>query len=245
MNEQLKVTFDTNVLREYLDVQAHWRIAKEIFDLAKVGQFDLTITTRIRADIPNDPLARQAEKLLQELKIKPSPAAARWDVSKWNEDVWACEAFAAFLCELERRDQARGYGKRKIPALNDRDHLQGHVTTRRDMLITWDKNILRWGEELKREFGAISMNPQDFLLRFKQEGERLKHWAINRRMHWTIKEMCKKAAREKRAVEPAMVKRALEQIVGAVDDLLFEEKVERLVSGGILWREGGMLAAAD
>ena len=172
----LEVTIDTNVFQEHARKQEKWAVAEQVFVLAEQGKIDLTLTTRAWADIPDGPRREALEAYLAKPWFKLSPAAIQYDAASGEgTDYLSDFMIDDFMAALEKRDRERGRRK-KIPSQNDRDHVQGCHLSRRDVFLTWDKELLRWGADLKRRFGILVMQPEAFLEQFSEEGEGMLRW---------------------------------------------------------------------
>ena len=133
----LEVTIDTNVYEEYARKQAKCELA------------DLSITTRVLADIKDGPLREALESYLAKPWFKLSPAAIQYGSDSGEETDYMFDFMVdEFMDALKKRDWKNGRRK-KIPSQIDRDHVGGHDLSRRDVFLTWDKQVLRWAEDLK------------------------------------------------------------------------------------------------
>ena len=172
----LAVTIDTNVFCEYLEKQDKWKVAEQVFALAEQGKIRPAATTRVWADIPDGPLRKKFESLFAKPCFRLSRAATNLDSDSGEETDYMSDFMVDdFMDALEKRDRKNGRRK-KIPSQNDRDHMQGHYLSGRDIFLTWDKEVLRWAEELKPRFGILAMTPEEFLKRFRKEGEGMLRW---------------------------------------------------------------------
>ena len=172
----LEVTIDTNVFQEHERKQEKWEVAEQVFALAEQGKIDMTLTTRAWADIPDGPRREALESYLAKPWFKLSPAAIQYDSDGGEETDYMSDFMVDdFMAALEKRDRERGRRK-KIPSQNDRDHVQGCHLSRRDVFLTWDKELLRWAAELKQRFGILVMQPEAFLEQFSKEGAGMLRW---------------------------------------------------------------------
>ena len=172
----LEVTIDTNVFQEHERKREKWAVAEKVFVLAEQGKIDMTVTTRARADMPDGPIREALEARLAKPGFTLSPAAIQYDSDGGEETDYVSDFMIDdFMAALEKRDRARGRRK-KIPSQNDRDHVQGCHLSRRDVFLTWDKELLRWAEDLKPRFGILVMTPEAFLEQFSKEGEGMLSW---------------------------------------------------------------------
>ena len=172
----LEVTIDTNVFQEHERKQEKWAVAEQVFVLAEQGKIDMTLTTRARADMPDGPRREALESYLVKPWFKLSPAAIQYDAASGEgTDYLSDFMIDDFMAALEKRDRERGRRK-KIPSQHDRDHVQGCHLSRRDVFLTWDRELLRWAEDLKPRFGILVMTPEAFLEQFSKEGEGMLRW---------------------------------------------------------------------
>lgn len=172
----LEVTIDTNVFQEHERKQDKWAVAKQVFALAEQGKIDMTLTTRAWADMPDGPLREALESYLAKPWFKLSPAAVQYDAEGGEETDYLSDFMIDdFMAALDKRDRERGRRK-KIPSQPDRDHVQGCHLSRRDVFLTWDKEVLRWAADLKPRFGLLVMTPEAFLEQFRKEGEGMLRW---------------------------------------------------------------------
>jgi hypothetical protein len=84
----IKLTFDTNVLRDYLEARrmdhSH---AVALVRLDAKGICEIRVVSRFTADVPNGDLRRR----LDELSICKRPrigTIAQWNMSEWDADFW-------------------------------------------------------------------------------------------------------------------------------------------------------------
>lgn len=167
----LAVTIDTNVFCEYIEKQDKWKVAEQVFALAEQGKIRPAATTRVWADIPDGPLRKKFESLFAKPCFRLSRAATQLDSDSGEETDYVSDFVVDdFMDALEKRDRKNGRRK-KIPSQNDRDHVQGHYLSGRDVFLTWDQQVLRWAAELQPRFGILAMTPEAFLEQFRREGE--------------------------------------------------------------------------
>ena len=239
----LEVTIDTNVFQEYVRKQEQWKVAEQVFALAEQGKIYLTVTTRVRADIPDGPLREAFESRLAKPGFTLSPAAIQYDSeSGEGTDYTSDFMIDDFMDALEKRDRERGRGKKSIPSQNDRDHVQGHYLSRRDVFLTWDKGVLRWAEDLKPRFGMIVMQPEAFLETFSKEGEGMLRWIRELQIEGRVLDDCHiiVAGRDlglgEIEITLSNTLREFESILPKADQEMIEEVLENLADRGILRR---------
>ena len=156
------VTIDTNLLQEYWREQKNVAVTEKLLDLAKHGQVDLAITSRINADIPDLPLASRINDLPQ-LNVQQIGSVFRLDHSSLDGgDMLGSDSFLNVMDSLDNRFNREGRVKRR-PDWRDWDHLHGHHLSGRDVFLTWDRPILEVASELQQQLGIVVTTPQDFL----------------------------------------------------------------------------------
>lgn len=156
------VTIDTNLLQEYWREQKNVAVTEKLLDLAKHGQVDLAITSRINADIPDLPLASRINDLPQ-LNVQQIGSVFRLGHSSLGGgDVLGSDSFLNVMDSLESRFDREGRVKRR-PDWKDWDHLHGHYLSGRDVFLTWDRPILEVASELQQQLGIVVTTPQEFL----------------------------------------------------------------------------------
>ena len=155
-------TIDTNLLQEYWREQQNVAVTEKLLDLAKHGQVDLAITSRISADIPDLPLASRINDLPQ-LNVQQIGSVFRLGHSSLGGgDVLGSDSFMNIVDSLESRFDREGRVKRR-PDWKDWDHLHGHYLSGRDVFLTWDRPILEVASELQQQLGIVVTTPQEFL----------------------------------------------------------------------------------
>ena len=132
---------------------------KILIEDAHNGLCELVVTSRIYADIPEEPLASELNKL-SELGIETIGTIARWGVSYWGEDYWSGDETE----ELESKIRKIMFpGKEHEKHLNDIDHLIGHIINERDYFITSDSHFLRRYKRLYDELGVKVISPEEYV----------------------------------------------------------------------------------
>jgi hypothetical protein len=87
----ITLTFDTNVLLDYLDPsREHHEHAKALVQLGDQNICGIRIVTRLRVGVPDGALRDRLDGLsvCQRPRI---PSVGQWDVSEWNEDFWTSD----------------------------------------------------------------------------------------------------------------------------------------------------------
>lgn len=156
-----KATLDTNVPMEFWKRQRDAADTESLVSLAARGQVDLAITSRIRVDIPDLPLANRINEL-SELNVQQIGSVLRFDISVFDGgDMFGSDVFIETVTELEAK--FRRHGRMKFPDWRDQDHLNGHFLLGRDVFLTWDGFILAVTSDLQEKLGIVVQKPQDFL----------------------------------------------------------------------------------
>ena len=133
---------------------------QDLLDLNRNGRVDLAVTSRIHADIPDEPRASSLKEDLDKLDVVKIGSVTRLDSWRLGEDRLACDRFS----EVESSIRARRTPKDpKLPGTRDWDHLHGHHLANRDVFLTWDKPVLRLAGELRKCLDLIIMAPEEFL----------------------------------------------------------------------------------
>ena len=243
----LEVTIDTNVFQEYARKQDQWKVAERVFTLAEQGKIDMTLTTRAQADIPDGPLRAALESYLAKPWFKLSPAAIQYDSDSGEEtDYMSDFMIDDFMAALEKRDREHGRREKSIPSQNDRDHVQGYHLSRRDVFLTWDRQVLRWAEDLKPRFGIIVMQPEAFLETFSKEGEGMLSWIRELQVEGRVLDDCQiiVAGREMdfgdMEITLSNTLRDFASILPKADQETIEEVLENMADKGILRRREGV-----
>ena len=155
-------TLDTNVLEEYWREQNNAVVTESLLNLAKRGQIDLAITSRIHADIPDLPLANRINDL-PELNVQQIGSVFRLDCSTLDGgDLLGSDDFLNAIVSLEDEFDRQGRRKKR-PDWRDWDHLHGHYLSGREAFLTWDRPILNIAPELQTRLRLDVIKPQDFL----------------------------------------------------------------------------------
>ena len=244
--KMLEVTIDTNVFYEYIEKQDKWEVAEQIFSLAEQGNIDMTITTRVWADIPDGSLRKALESYLAKPWFKLSPAAIQYGSDSGEETDYMFDFMVdEFMDALKKRDWKNGRRK-KIPSQIDRDHVGGHDLSRRDVFLTWDKQVLRWAEDLKPRFGILAMTPEAFLETFSKEGEGMLGWIRELQIEGRVLHDCQivVAGRElgfgDMEITLSNTLREFASILPKADQETIEDVLENLADKGILRRREGV-----
>lgn len=165
-----RLTIDANCIINLFDASSASATSvdelRTLVRYAMEGKVEIAVTTRLEADLLRDRDEGRRRALLDSLNLFPVISTlARWDVSKWDADVWVDDRIARLNEEVQRilspgltPDDPRFSNK-----INDIDHLTGHVIDRRDVFVTDDKGILRRREQLQRGPGIIVMTPVECL----------------------------------------------------------------------------------
>ena len=241
----LAVTIDTNVFCEYIAKQDKWKEAEQVFALAEQGKIRPAATTRVWADIPNGPLRKKFESLFAKPWFRLSRAATKLDSDTGEETDYASDFMIDdFMDALKKRDRKNGRRK-KIPSQNDRDHVQGHYLSRRDVFLTWDQQVLRWAEELKPRFGILAMMPEEFLKQFRKEGEGMLRWIRELQIEGKVLDECQIIVAGRalglgdREITLRYMLHTLESLLPKADRETIAEVLENMADRGILIRLEG------
>ena len=161
------VTLDTNIVQEYWRQRDKVAVVETLLDLAKRKLTDLAVTRRIYEDVPHSPLADRIDAL-QEIGISVTGSVFRLDVSALGSgdmlgsDI-AMDVFESVTESLASQGQP-------APDWRDWDHVHGHYLSGRDILLTWDKDILRAAPQLKAQLQINIMKPEEFIAKLSSQG---------------------------------------------------------------------------
>jgi hypothetical protein len=137
----MKVTIDTNIVRDYLDdTRPGHTVTVELFRLDEQNACELRVVSRIKADVPGGPLREQLERL--EIFKRPMiPTIGEWELSGWDEDIWPteeqskeCDAMLRLVFPGSDPAHPKQSSRRK-----DIGHLLGHKLAKRDIFVSNDK----------------------------------------------------------------------------------------------------------
>ena len=166
----LKITLDTNCVINLFDQASESATSvdelKALVRHAMEGDIEISVTTRVKADLLNDKDRARCASLLGHLQLFPVvPTLARWDVSNWDEDLWAGDEDAELSDDIQNilspgLDTDDRHFSNKV---NDIDHLTGHKIAGRDIFVTDDRGIRKKGKELADRIGILVMSPSQCL----------------------------------------------------------------------------------
>ena len=155
------VTLDTNVVREWWGNRAKVEHVNKLLDLGKNFAIDLAVTGRIRDDIPSLPLAEKINEL-PNLNVSDIGSVIRFGHWQVGIDVAGNDEFKNFFDSPAVVEKLNRMNETRRPDWRDWDHLHTHYRYKRDFFLTWDRGILHFAGELKKELGIIVMKPDAF-----------------------------------------------------------------------------------
>ena len=166
-----KLTLDTNCIINLFDAGSATRTSVEqlqaLMQAALSGKAEISITTRVEVDVSNDADAIRRQAILEARALFPIiGTVGRWGSSKWDsQDVFATKEKQALAAELQRIifPALSDTDKRHRNKINDIDHLVGHLTNKRDIFITDDREIIKKHATLKESLGLVVMLPSEAL----------------------------------------------------------------------------------
>jgi hypothetical protein len=163
----ITLTFDTDVLRDYLDpTRKHHEHAKALVGLDDQSICEIRIVSRFTADVPQGALRARLDGLsiCQRPRI---PSLAQWDVSEWDADFWASDEDEAAYIRIFNLvfPGADPNNRRHKNRIADVGHLIGHMLSKRDIFVTRDRAMLSQAKALLSEFGISVMTPDAALTR--------------------------------------------------------------------------------
>ena len=157
----MQLTVDTKVLRDY---DSPWRpghsLACRLLDeFHDSGTCDIAITTRVDADVPDEPLRSRLMSLGID-KLSTIGTVFRLDVSRLGGaggggDMLASQEWVDTERELRELifPEFPLIGRKAPQRTADIDHLMGHWIAKRDYFVTNDKPILAPKDQLSSRFG--------------------------------------------------------------------------------------------
>ena len=152
------LTLDTSVLFELWKSGSKVRVVRRLLELAKRQRASVRATGRIYEDVPRPPLADEIANLpalgvdLMSSVVRPHYWRVGVDTAGSIEFDDAHEALTS------REDRALHRDWR------DWDHLHAHFVNKRDVFLTWDKKLRRYGGGLKEILDITVMSPEEYIL---------------------------------------------------------------------------------
>jgi hypothetical protein len=165
--KMLTLTFDTDVLRDYLDPsRKHHEHAKALVQLDDQGICEIRIVSRFTSDVPEGALRVQLDGLAicQRPRI---PTVAQWDVSEWDANFWAGEEDEEIYSKIFEMifPKADPNSRRHKNCIADVGHLLSHMLSKRVIFVTRDMAMLNQAKALLSQFGISVMSPDEALAR--------------------------------------------------------------------------------
>ena len=156
------VTLDTNVMTDFWDKRERYKYVKELLSRGKERKIDLAVTSRIRDDITEPPLAEKINSL-RVLSIHDIGSVIR--IFCWNVgfDTVGVAEFRDFFDSPRVARKLEQMNINKRPDWRDWDHVHTHYRYERDHFLTWDKGILHFSNELREGLGIKVMTPETYL----------------------------------------------------------------------------------
>ena len=163
-----QVTLDTNLLLEYWKDQDRRAVVENLIELSRSGDVDLTVTARIREDVPRPPLSDSLDRLA-ELNVQETASVTRLDFWVLGRDMLGDDTFVAVSQQLDEELTRQG---RTPPDWRDWDHLHAHFLSGRSVFLTWDARILEISPDLLDRLRIVVTNPEAWLADKFNEGLR-------------------------------------------------------------------------
>lgn len=159
----LKVTLDTNCFFDYFGrAPAH---IQGLVDLQAQGHVEIAMTTRVMADTVDKWKGHGTSPIWTKIQsfpdLKTIGSAFRLDMSRLDS-----EDYLTFNSDSKVMEKLRGI--MADAQVEDIDHLFGHIMAERDIFVTSDSHFLNHQEELKREFEAVVLKPEDAVQRIQK-----------------------------------------------------------------------------
>lgn len=160
-----RLTIDANCVINLFDRESTSATSVEelqtLVRYALDGKAEIAVTTRLEADLERDKVEERRSALIGMLEMFPVISSImRWDVSRWDKDLWADDASERLNDEIQKilSPGLTPQDKRFSNKINDIDHLTGHVIDKRDIFVTDDTGIVRKRDQL-RDLGIVVMTP--------------------------------------------------------------------------------------
>lgn len=141
------ITLDTNIINK-LSPAGKSPVAEEdvkkLLKHHKKGDCRLCLTTRIHADVLEDPLKADIAGICQKFGITQIASVGRLDFSRLDEDTYASNQDLKLIGQIRAAvfPNTSPKGKKEKQRLSDIDHLFAHWKARNDFFVTADNAIL-------------------------------------------------------------------------------------------------------
>lgn len=151
------LTLDTAVVFELWKNGSKVGVVRDLLELAERQSASLRVTGRVFEDVPRPPLADEIANLptlgirTMSSVIRPHHWRVGIDTAGSKEFADACYA----LTSKEDRESDRDW--------KDWDHLHAHFLSKRDVFLTWDRKLRRYGDGLKELLGIVVLEPEEYL----------------------------------------------------------------------------------
>ena len=157
------LTLDTSVVFELWKRGRKVNAVERLIQLGRTQPMSLRVTGRIFEDVPRPPLADEIPRL-PGVGIDTMSSVIRPQHWRVGVDTPGARAFAQAYFDLTDPQDQEGRRDWK-----DWDHLHAHFVNKRDVFLTWDNKLLRYGEGLRERLGLVVMRPEDYLAQVSTE----------------------------------------------------------------------------
>jgi len=152
----LRITLDTNCFFDYFQRAPH--VIQPLVEMAINGQIELAMTTRVMADTLDKWMGPGASPIWQQIltfpELKTIGSAFRLGTSRLGMGDY-------LVSDSDGKKNERIGEIMQGAQIEDVDHIFAHIIDNRDIFTTSDNHFLKHQEQLKKEFGAIVLEPQD------------------------------------------------------------------------------------
>ena len=161
------ITLDTNCAINLFDRRSTTATSVDelstLMRYALAGRIEISVTTRVEADLLGDRDESRRAEMLRFLDLLPTIGTIlRFDTSRWDSgDVFVDDRTERLHQEIQGIVfPGLSPGDRRYRnKVNDIDHLVGHTINCRDIFVTDDREILRKASDLRTAPGIVIMSP--------------------------------------------------------------------------------------
>ena len=159
----LKITLDTNCFFDFFEREPNH--IQALIDFQAQGHIEIAMTTRVMADTHDKWKGLGTSPIWTRIQsfpiLKTIGSAFRIGMSRLgSEDYLTSDPNTKIIDRLQEI---------MLDAqVEDIDHLFGHIMAKGDSFVTSDSHFLNHQGELKKEFGAIVLKPEDAVQRIEK-----------------------------------------------------------------------------
>ncbi len=152
------LTLDTAVLFQLWRRRSKVEIVRRLLELAKRQSASVRVTGRVFEDVPWPPLSDEIANL-PNLGIEVMRSVIRPHHWRAGIDLPGSREFAdAYFALTTKQDRELNRDWK------DWDHIHSHFINKRDIFLTWDKKLRRYGDGLNDHLGIVVLEPEEYLL---------------------------------------------------------------------------------